>query len=278
MRMGAPILRPYTTPEEWVRHVLAKGYRAAYSPLRGGESDAEIDRYADAAKAADIVIAEHGAWRCNCISPYETERQQAISFCAEQLAAADRLGARCCVSLSGSRGNRWAAPHADNLSEEIFEMVADNTRKIIDLVKPSRTVYSLEPMPWTFPDSPENYERLIKTVGRTAFGVHYDPVNLIYSPNRYYHSGKYIKEFVKRLGGKIYSCHIKDVKLLDQYVFHLEECIPGEGELDYTTLLTCLSTLNPDLPIMMEHLTEDAQFDQGAAYIRAKANELGLTV
>lgn len=278
MRLGAPILDAYENAEQWVGLVKAKGYRAAYSPLTGDESDAEIDRYAAAARTADIVIAEQGAWHCNGISPDEAERKRAIDVCARKLAAANRLGARCCVSVCGSRGERWAAPHADNFREDVFAMVVDNARAIIDAVKPKNSFYTLEAMPWTYPYDVDSYERLIKAVDRDAFGVHYDPVNLVYSPERYYHSGAYINEFIRRLGGKIRACHVKDVQLVDEYVLHLEERIPGQGELDYRTLLTGLSALDPDLPIMMEHLTRQEEYDQGDAFLRTKAAELGLSL
>ncbi|MFA9380367.1 MAG: sugar phosphate isomerase/epimerase family protein [Acetanaerobacterium sp.] len=278
MRLGAPIYGAYENAEQWVELVKGKGYRAANSPLTGEESDAEMDRYAFAARAADIVIAEQGAWRCNCISTDDAQRKSAVNYCARQLAAADRVGARCCVSLCGSRGDRWAAPHADNFREDVFGMIVDNAREIIDMVKPKNSFYTLEAMPWAYPYDVDSYERLIKAIDRDAFGVHYDPVNLVYSPDRYYHNGKYMSEFVRRLGGEIRACHVKDVKLLDQYVFHLEERIPGQGDMDYKTLLKSLAVLDPDIPIMMEHLTKPEQYDQGETFLRTVAGEIGLSL
>ena len=67
--------------------------------------------YVRAAREADIVIAEVGAWS-NPISPDEGTRQQAIRHCQEQLALADRVGARCCVNIAGSRSPDWAGPDA----------------------------------------------------------------------------------------------------------------------------------------------------------------------
>jgi hypothetical protein len=55
-------------------------------------------------------------------------------------------------------------------------------REIVDAVEPQRTFYSLEPMPWSPPDSPDSYLELIGAVERRQFGVHLDPVNLVNSP------------------------------------------------------------------------------------------------
>lgn len=278
MRLGAHLFEEYGDAGQWVNAVRRRGYRAAYSPLKGGESDAEIDRYARAAEKADIVIAEVGVWRVNCISLDQTERAEALRRCAEGLAQADRLGARCCVSLSGSRAERWSGPHRDNLTEDVFALIVDNVRAIIDRVKPSRTSFTLEAMPWCYPCDVDSYERLLEAVDRAAFAVHYDPVNLVYSPDRYYRSGDYMREFVRRLGGKIRSCHCKDVELMDAYILRLDERPPGRGFLDYAALLKALEPLDADLPVMMEHLESDEQYDAGAKFLREKAAGLGISI
>lgn len=278
MRLGAPILDKYENAEQWAELVKGRGYRAAYSPVRGDASDAELDRYAAAARTAGIVIAEHGAWRCNCISADAAERKSAVDYCARQLAAADRLGARCCVSVSGSRGSNWAAPHADNFREDVFDMIVDNARSIIDAVKPRNSFYTLQTMSWAYPNDADSCERLIRAVDREAFGIHYDPVNLVYSPDRYFRNGEYMSDFIRRLGGRIRSCFIKDIKLLDRHGFHLEERMPGQGELDYKALFKALAALEPDLPLMMEHLATQEEYDQGEAFLRSEAGELGLSL
>lgn len=37
-----------------------------------------------------------------------------------------------------------------------------NVRQIVDAVKPKRTFYTLETMPWVIPDSPDSYLKLIE--------------------------------------------------------------------------------------------------------------------
>ena len=105
------------------------------------------------------MIAEVGCWS-NPISPDEPTRRAALELCKARLELADRVGARCCVNLAGSRGETWDGPHPDNLSPATFALVVDTVREIIDAVQPRRTFYTLEPMPWSFPDSPDSYLEL----------------------------------------------------------------------------------------------------------------------
>ena len=68
-------------------------------------------------------------------------------------------------------------------------MIVETIRSIIDAVKPTRTFFTLETMPWAYPDSPDTYLRLFKAIDRKQFAVHLDPVNLVCSPQRYYGNG-----------------------------------------------------------------------------------------
>ena len=68
LRLGSPLPQTWDSPAGWVAAVQRHGFRAAYWPL-GDDADADtVGAYADAAAAADIVIAEIGAWS-NPLSP-----------------------------------------------------------------------------------------------------------------------------------------------------------------------------------------------------------------
>ena len=238
LRMGGPVFDKYDNPEKWVRILKALGYRAAYCPLGTDASDDKIKAYADAAANADIAIAEVGTWS-NPISPNDDEKKQALKKCHDGLVLADKIGAKCCVNISGSRNpKQWAGPHNDNLTEETFDMIVETTRKIIDDVKPTRTHFTLEAMPWSYPDSPDSYVRLIKAIDRKQFAVHLDPMNFVSSPQLYFNNAKLIRDCFAKLGPHIKSCHAKDIILKDDiYTPHLDEIRAGLGNLDYAVFL-----------------------------------------
>jgi sugar phosphate isomerase/epimerase len=277
LRLGGPIFGDSSDPILWIDAVKRHGYRAAYCPVSATASDEEIRAYADAARDADLVIAEVGAWS-NPISPDDGTRRAALSHCQEQLDLAERIGARCCVNIAGSRGAQWDGPHPDNLSDETFDLIVESVRSILDAVKPRRTCYALETMPWVFPDSPESYARLLQAIDRPAFGVHLDPVNLVNSPQRFYDNAALIRECFRLLGHTIKSCHAKDIALSGRLTVHLDETRPGLGGLDYRVFLHELNRLDPDTPLMLEHLPTEEEYDFAAEHLRSIAQAEGISL
>lgn len=275
MRLGAPVFDETRTPESWVQAHRKAGYRAAYCPVDASASDDVVRAYADAARQHDIVIAETGGWS-NTISPDEETRKAAIAKCEAQLDLADRIGARCCVNIAGSRGTKWDGHHPDNLTQDTFDLIVEMVRGIVDRVKPKRAFYTLETMPWVFPDSPQSYARLIRAIDREQFAVHLDPTNLVCSPQLYADTGSMIRECFSLLGPHIRSCHAKDIILGETLTVHLDETRPGLGNLNYHVFLSELAKLDPDIPLMVEHLPSREEYEAAAAHIRSVAGEIGL--
>lgn len=273
IRLGGPVFKKYKNPEEWISALQELNYTAAYCPVQPGVSSEEIKLYKTAAQKANIVIAEVGAWS-NPIDPDETKCKAALEKCINSLQLANEIGANCCVNISGSRNpEKWAGPHADNLTPKTFDLIVETTRKIIDTVKPKNTFYALETMPWAYPDSVDSYEKLIKAIDRKQFGVHLDPVNLVVSPQVYYKNGEMILEAFKKLGPFIKSCHAKDILLLDDELTpHLPEVRAGLGNLNYAIFLTELSKLK-NIPLMLEHLNTEEEYSQASYYIRSVAEK-----
>jgi len=278
VRLGGPVFEPYEGPEAWVDALKKRGYRAGNCPLEPGAGEEEIRDLEKAAREHDVVIAEVGTWS-NTVSPDPQTAKEAMEKCIAGLALADQVGARCCVNISGSKNTEhWAGPHPENMTQSVFEQVVETTRKIIDAVKPVRTVFALEAMPWAFPYSTETYLQLLKAIDRKGFGVHLDPVNMITSPQDYYSNGMLIREMFSRLGPHIKSCHAKDITLReDNYIPQLDELRPGLGGLDYGVFLQELSRLD-DVPLMMEHLNTDKEYGLAADHIRAVGRSVQVRI
>lgn len=270
MRLGGPIFANADTPELWAVAVRAAGYRAAYCPVALDASEETIKAYAAAARQADIVFAEVGAWS-NPLGPDPVAAKAALDQCKASLALADRIGARCCVNIAGSCGRKWDGPDAADLTDATFDRIVTIVREIIDAAKPTRSFYTLETMPWMYPDSPDAYLRLIKAIDRKAFAVHLDPANLLCSPQRYFGNARLLDECFAKLGAHIKSCHAKDILLRENLTVHLDEVRPGLGFLDYPVFLRALSRLDADVPLMLEHLPDEAEYRAAAEHIRSVA-------
>lgn len=273
MRLGGPVFPDRMTPETWAESLRMKRYRAAYCPLTPAASAAERAEFRAAAAEIDVVIAEVGAWS-NPLSPDPEEADAAFRKIVDSIRLAEDVRARCCVNIAGSCGPKWDGPDSRDLTDETFDTIVRLVQRMLDESGPEHTSYALEPMPWMYPDSAESYERLLHAIDRPRFAVHYDPVNLVSSPRTYFSTGLEIEDFVSRLGEHIVSVHAKDIVLRDRLTTHLDECIPGEGGLDYDALLRELDRLDPDLPVMTEHLMTEDDYDRAAMHIRTVAARL----
>jgi sugar phosphate isomerase/epimerase len=275
MRLGAPVFTDSRDPDEIAAAHSAAGYRAAYCPhwlSVGDESSIRAIQHAFAAR--DLVIAEVGAWG-HIIHPEEEVRRKNLEQVIRKLALAEAVGARCCVDYTGSYGAGWFHPR--NLSAEAVNEIVEVARRIIDAVRPTRTVLALEMMPAVHPENADDYLALMAAVNRPGqFGVHLDPVNIINSPQRYYGNGAVIRDCFEKLGPFIASCHAKDVIVRDSFIVHLDECRPGTGTLDYRTYLHELSRLPQEPPLMLEHLPNEQEYLLARDYLFALAGEIGL--
>jgi sugar phosphate isomerase/epimerase len=128
MRLGGPILEKADDPELWVQAHRRLGYSAALVPGRLVDHPEWISAYTEAAADAGILMAEVGAWS-NTISADDHVRRKAIDFTCRRLDLAERIGARCCVNITGSRGERWDGPHPDNLGQKTFDLCVEVIRE-----------------------------------------------------------------------------------------------------------------------------------------------------
>lgn len=277
MRFGGVIFGKWETSEQWAQLALDAGYSAVYFPVDHKAADHVIDGYVKAARAADLVICEIGAWN-NLLDPDPAKRRENFLHTVHQLELAEHVRANCCVNIAGSYSTQWDGPHRDNLTPRAFEEIVRITQDVIDRVRPQHTAYSLEPMPWMYPDSADSYVDLIRAVDRKGFCAHLDPVNVISSPQKFYRNGDIIREWFDKLGPHIRSCHAKDIRIGGKLTVHLDECRPGMGELDYRAYLECASRLDDNVCLMLEHMTEPEDYRAATAYIKGLAKEMGISL
>lgn len=276
VRLGGPVPGKFNDPAEWIKAVKALSYTAAYCPLETGTTPELIKAFRDEAKSNNIIISEVGSW-CNTLDLNDIKRREALKKNIDALRLADEIGARCCVNISGARGEKWDGPYPGNYAKETFDLIVENVRNIIDEAKPATAFYTLEPMPYMLPDSPDSYLELIKAVDRQQFGVHLDPVNMISDPKRYFNNGAFLKECFLKLGRYIKSIHAKDILIMPELTLHLEERRPGLGTLDYTVFLQQASGLK-DVPFMLEHLSTQEEYLLAANFVRETARKAGITI
>ncbi len=275
IRLGAPIFEPWETPKQWAAAAKRLGFTAVYCPItpddpRAGDA-AFVTEIAAAASEYDLLIGEVGVWRGNLVSPDVEQRDDAVRRVTAGLALAERVGAACCVTLSGSRepGDR-CTPHPGNFTADTRRLLVEQVQRVIDAVSPKRACFTLETMPWALPSRVDEYLALLDEVNRPGFAVHLDPVNLLDSPRTFLAHHALIQDALNRLGPFLKACHLKDAVLHDDMPAHVREVAPGEGALDLQFLLTQLHALPQDVPVLLEHLSD------APAYAKAFGHVSGL--
>jgi sugar phosphate isomerase/epimerase len=278
-RLGGPVFLKTEDPVLLAKEHLRLGYGAAYCPDFASLKDLKAVREIERSYGAEnVIIAEVGAWR-NMLDPDAAKRNANLEYVVQRCALADEIGARCCVDIAGSfNKDIWYGPDPKNLSQEFFEQTVQNCRYILDHVKPRRTRFTIEMMGWNLPDGPDAYLELIKAVDRKSFAVHLDVCNGINTPRRFYESAAFIRECFKKLGPWIVSCHGKDLKWIVEYNVRFQEVAPGSGQIDYGAYLEELARLDADVPLMLEHLKSEAEYDGGRKYIQGLAASKGLVL
>ena len=267
MRLGINHVPEHRTPEEWGDILVAEGYRASTFPVDFQAKQSTIDAYVKAAKDRDILIAEVGVW----CSPFAPDRELAAKGkerCKEQLRLADYVQANCCVNITGSTGDIWCGCYPDNFSEDLYRRNVELIQELCDEVKPKHTYYTLEPMQWMVPDSPEQYVKILKDVDRSSFAVHMDIINFIKDPYTYTHQGELIEKSFRLLGPKIRSCHLKDCLLEPGLTVAIHEVLLGTGSLDIQLYLDAIAQLDADMPVLLEHLTDMESYRKAGECVR----------
>lgn len=278
MRLGGSVMKPYSSPKEWLAHVKELGYSCVIFPVESTAPAHVVRDYLQCCRDNDLLIGEVGAWR-NVLARDEKERAANLDWNIRQLELAETVGANCCVNISGSTGALWDGYDSILDTREIYDLVVENTRRIIDAVQPTHTAYSLEPMPWMVPESPEQYLQLLKDVDRPAFKVHLDYCNMLNGLERYRHASAFITKCFELLGEHIVSIHAKDAKLADGMLpIQINEVAPGEGSLDLTLVTKLAHQLGDDTPVFVEHLPDHEAYMKAVAVMRGAAKKAGVPV
>jgi sugar phosphate isomerase/epimerase len=276
VRLGAPIFLKSDDPVQLAGEHSRLRYSAAYCPEADIRDKERIRAIETAFRDANVVVAEVGAWK-NMLDPDSDKRRQNLAYVAERCALAEAVGAGCCVDIAGSYNpTLWYGPDPKNLSKDFLDATVENCRHVIDMVKPTRTKFTIEMMGWSLPDGPDSYLDLIRAVDRPAFGVHLDVCNGVNCPRRFYQNSDFIGDCFRKLGMWIVSCHAKDLQWITELNVHFVEVVPGRGQIDYRRYLRELNQLGAGTPLMVEHLKTQEEYTEAATYIRSVAREIGV--
>lgn len=267
MKLGVSSPLQHSSPKEWAQRHKELGLEVINFTPNCEDDPALVDEYIKEAKEQDLAMAEVGIWR-NTLDPDEGNRRKAIRFAIGQLELADKINAGCCVNIIGARGAKWDGAYKDNYTRETWELGVKTIREIIDAVQPRHTYFTIEPMPWMIPDGPDEYLRLLEAVDRDRFAVHMDVFNWMTTPQRYFYNEEFIEECFEKLGKKVKSCHLKDVRMEENYTLFFRETYMGDGGVNIRHLIKTAMSYNKDMPFIIEHLNTDEEYMNSIRYVK----------
>jgi sugar phosphate isomerase/epimerase len=101
---------------------------------------------------------------------------------------------------------------------------------------------------------------------------------MVNSVERYFSAKEFVDECAEKLGNRIKSCHLKDVHLREEFTLRLEECGPGSGEFPIRYYAEKMHEIDPEMPMILEHLTTDEEYLKYLAYLKEELHGLYKTL
>jgi sugar phosphate isomerase/epimerase len=251
---------PSKITEEHCRRLRALGFTGAQVSIpHPGEIDAAPLQQARALLAGHgIRVAQASAAYPALVSADEDVRQEAIRLARGACRGARLLDAVFLLIRSGSlnpAGNY--APHRDNHSAQTAQRLIDSLRQVCAAAESEWVVIGLECHVITTLESPRKVRQIIEGVGSPALRYNADPVNFVSSFADAFDTRRVLAATFQELGDYMVSAHVKDIRLGDRLVVHIDECPIGEGIFDVADFMRRYEAIRPDGYALIEHLRDE---------------------
>ncbi len=282
MRLGA--LVPERTPEGVLEGVMRLGLSSTGVALPpDAVRDLPVARaLGERFREAGVEMSQVGCYTNLECAPGPA-RDRLFERLRAVIRAAGAAGARCVVSGVGhmdpDHQEDVFRAHPDNWSDGAMGRLVESCSEAAEVALEAGTRFCVETWVITTLDTPERVGELVRRVGTRGFGILLDPVNLM-SLYTYFENARVIRECFEQAGDAICLVHAKDTRLVESaFTYHVSEVPPGEGILDYRTLLRCMEGLSdPETPLLIEHLSEYEQIERARDHIRRVAAEEGMSL
>jgi sugar phosphate isomerase/epimerase len=221
------------------------------------EADCEQIRHLFDEAQMDLVQCGLGYRGC-LFDPDDSVRVDLITQIEQGLRVAKQLGAHACLIRTGSLSpNGSYSPSRANHEPECEVRLRESLRRIVATAEVVEQNVVIETHVLTLMNSPAKNAEVIAAVGSPRMGVVLDYVNHFQTLAQVYDSPTRLNHIFEMMGPISFIGHCKDIAVRDGFVVHLDETVPGEGELDLATALGLWHNLYPDGYMMLEHLPVD---------------------
>lgn len=204
-------------------------------------------------------LAQMGINYKECLfDPDASVRDGIVKVIDRGLEVAHELGAHVALIRPGSLNPAGAyAPSRKNHEPICMERLVATLRRVADKAEAVGQTIVIETYALTIMDSPETNAQIVQAVGSDRIRIVMDYVNHFQSLHQVYHSADRINHIFDVMGPVCPVAHCKDISVGNNFALHLDETIPGEGELDIATVLRRWQALHPDGYLLLEHIPNE---------------------
>ncbi len=206
--------------------------------------------------AAGMDLAQVGIGFGECLFDPDAEVRQMVTHKIHRgIEVARELEAWTCLIRTGSLSPTGSySPSRRNLEPESRARLVETLGQIAARAEAEAVTVVIETHALTIMGSPEINRQVVEEVGSDRIRIVMDFVNHFQSLHQVYHSTERLNHIFEVMGPICPVGHCKDIRVRDGLVLHIDEEVPGEGELDLETALRRWHQLYPDGYMLLEHL------------------------
>lgn len=210
--------------------------------------------------------------------PDPAVRESVIKRINRGLEIGRQINAHSCLIRPGSLNpdGAWTS-HRDNHLPESMDRLIETLTPIAQKADAEGVTIIVETHAVSIMDSPETCKAVVDTIGLDSLRIVMDFVNHFQTLQQVYNSTDRLNHIFDVMGSIAPVAHVKDIKVENGLVLHINEEMPGEGELDLVQALRRFDGLYPDGYGLIEHLPME-KIPLANANVRRIAAENGIDI
>ena len=228
---------------------------------------------------ANLDLVQFGITYEECLfHPDVAVREAAIASVQRGMATAASLNAHHYLFRPGSLNpdGAWTS-HRDNHLPESMERLIETLKPIAAYAEQHELTLVMETHAVSIMGSPEICREVVERVGSDRLRIVMDFVNHFQTLLQVYNSQERLNHIFDVMGPVAPMAHIKDISVQNGLVLHLNEEVPGEGELELGVALKRFDELYPDGYGLIEHLPAE-KIPLANENVRRIATENGVRI
>ncbi len=228
---------------------------------------------------ANLDLVQFGITYEECLfHPDAAVREAAIASVQRGMATAAFLNAHHYLFRPGSLNpdGAWTS-HRDNHLPESMERLIDTLKPIAEHAEQHELTLVMETHAVSIMGSPEICREVVERVGSDRLRIVMDFVNHFQTLLQVYNSEERLNHIFSVMGPVAPMAHIKDISVQNGLVLHLNEEVPGEGELALGVALQRFDERYPNGYGLIEHLPAE-KIPTANANVRRIAAENGIRI